>query len=757
MVDVATPPVGTVSAERLRHGAAVVIGFTLLFAWLFASPLFSGRLLAESDLFDQYLPLFQSPALVWSSFEFGGVPAFADPENSAFYPVRWIFAHVVHSWNGFIVSAFVLAGCFTYAYLYFHTRSRAGATVGALGFVLSEAMLERVPHANILHAVIWVPLLLLAIDGVRVSRGWRLWLAVAACAGASCVLAGHPQLALYAGYLCATYALIGLFAERAAIQQWLRLAGAAGLALLLSAVVSVPLFELSKHSVRQTLGFAEFLEYANSPSQMISILFPAIAHHRLEAPTYVGLLTLLLAAVGAARLRTNWRIGFWLVVAIAGLMLGAGDATPIARLVFTLPLYDQFRIVSRHLIFASLALNVLSAFGFAAILTGEVSRRVVTIAAATFAGVMLGGALLLVGQLEPVVWIQLSIGAASLCALMAAWRYSGSLMPVCLVVVLLGADLLLASSYKWTAGGLAMVTVPPAAAVPSERARDLAARLAPSKQRFAAVPDSLRNDVVPGLFARTWAIPTVGGYTSLLLKSVSDVGMVSANGRVDSRALAADDVGLDLLAVKYLIARADLASSEPDAARWRRLDAFQAANTTDRTASSHAVPVAHPSVLYENEHALPRVWLAAEVLPTTDGVMADAIRTSQLPGRLFDPRRTALVFEGDLPASRYEGVGAAEVTSVDDARIAVNVSSPGGGFLVLSEAYYPGWHVRVDDGPLQAVHRTDLALQGATIPAGAHVVTFEFSSETRQLGLALSGFGMIGVLAVVVLGVRQTR
>jgi hypothetical protein len=82
-----------------RHAAAVIAGFVLLFAWVFAQPLTSGRLLSESDLFDQYLPLFQSPLLVWSSFEFGGVPAFADPENSAFYPVRVLLAAVVGSWN----------------------------------------------------------------------------------------------------------------------------------------------------------------------------------------------------------------------------------------------------------------------------------------------------------------------------------------------------------------------------------------------------------------------------------------------------------------------------------------------------------------------------------------------------------------------------------------------------------------------------------------------------------------------------------
>jgi len=150
--------------------------------------------------------------------------------------------------------------------------------------------------------------------------------------------------------------------------------------------------------------------------------------------------------------------------------------------------------------------------------------------------------------------------------------------------------------------------------------------------------------------------------------------------------------------------------------------------------------------------------MTSEVLPATDGVIADAISVSRLrDGRPFDPRLTALVLEGAAPASRYQHGGTVDVVSIADSRIEVNATSPGGGFVVLSEAYYPGWQVRIDDGAPQPVVRADLALQGVSVPTGRHVVTFEFVSHSRRLGLALGAAGLLALAATALAGWRTSR
>src|SRR5882672_8412310 len=116
-------PVSMLTSLRLRsaaalHAFAVAAAYGLVFTWLFAYPIVSHRYLTESDLYEYYLPIFLAPITTWSVFEFSGLPAFADPGDFTLYPTHFLFARVLHSWTGFIISAFVLAAVFTYAYVY---------------------------------------------------------------------------------------------------------------------------------------------------------------------------------------------------------------------------------------------------------------------------------------------------------------------------------------------------------------------------------------------------------------------------------------------------------------------------------------------------------------------------------------------------------------------------------------------------------------------------------------------------------------
>lgn len=761
----------------IAHAAVVAGGFTLLALWVCGQAILHGRVLAESDLFEQYLPTFLSPALTWSSFEFSGVPAYADPESGAVYPVRWLFSHSPAAWNLFVASAFVLAGAFAYAYAYFHTRSVRAALLGGVAFVLSEAVVERVVHVNILHAIAWVPLIFLSIDAMLVSRRWPAWIAAGAFAGACCILAGHPQIPLYTAYIASAYTVVALLTAPRPLANLARVATAGVAALLLAGVSLLPLAELSHYTRRQEFAFADFVSYANTPWQMLSALFPVVSHSGVEAPTYVGLLTLLLAGLALTQWRSNWRIVFWAVVSVVVLIAGAGAATPIARLAESLPLYDRFRIVSRHLVFAAFGLAMLAAFGAAALEHGRVSRRAWYTSAVAFAVLMVAGATLLARWPTAVnfdhvneatrlpwvvdrVWFQLALAVAVIGLIAVLRRWSGSHAATAAAAIVLAGDLTYALPYAPAPGGPQLITEARTAVVPSVHARRLASRLAGSRQRFMAADGSLTSDVVPGLFARPWRMFDAGGYTSVLLADTAALSQVGSGGSVSAQSLQSADLGLDLLAVKYLIVQRDWLTPEQASAlagnsRWREVESFATSRTSDRdrdTTSSGE----HDYTLFENTRALPRAWLASEVLPVTDGTLSDAIRTSRLRGgRDFVAARTALVDEGVLPATQYPDGGTATVRSIEDSEIRVDVTSPGGGFLVLSEAHYPGWRARIDDAAPVPVYRTDLALQGVPVPAGTHRVTFAFVPEARRRGLLFSAAGVVLMCACAVAGWRS--
>ena len=155
------------ATAAVLHAATVVAAYTALFTLLFAGPIVTHTYLADSDLYEYYLPIFLAPITTWSTFEFSGLPAFADPGDFTVYPTHFLFARVIGSWTGFLVSTFVLAAAFTYAYVYRLTRSRAAAAFAGAAYAMCEAMLERIPHLGILNCFAWLPLILLAIEGVR--------------------------------------------------------------------------------------------------------------------------------------------------------------------------------------------------------------------------------------------------------------------------------------------------------------------------------------------------------------------------------------------------------------------------------------------------------------------------------------------------------------------------------------------------------------------------------------------------------------
>lgn len=552
-----------------KHPACVVGGYTVLFCWLHARSLFGGRWPVESDLYEQFLPAFLSPITTWSSFEFGGAPAFADPGEAALYPLQLLFAHVLHSWPGFIVSAFVLAASGTYAYVFSLTRSRAGAALAGLAFGLSEAMTGRVAHLTTLHTVAWLPLIALAIDQVRGPRPWR-WMALGAVIVGNAVLAGNPQTLVYAAYPLALYAVVGLVVERASPGGWLATAGAVGLGALLAAVKALPVVEVSQYTARQEMSLGAFYRFANTPAEMLSALLPTILHDNREAPTYVGLVTLTAAMAATSRAFREWRVLFWLGIGTAAALIAMGPATPLAAWAFELPGYDKFRVGARHLIQTCLAASMLAGFGVAWLRDNRLHARafgvsavlVCTAVAAAIGAVHQRSLVIPVGQLSlthfetPLLpfdeWIQGGLAVASCAAALALARRPSSRLRLATLAGVLALDLV--RRLDTDAAGLLDPGLPPALVEqPSVHVASLAQGLAPLHQRLLLPEGSNQDDVLPGLYARLWQVPSAGGYGPMLLSAYQALSNIGTNGAVGIGALADDNAALDVMAVRYVV------------------------------------------------------------------------------------------------------------------------------------------------------------------------------------------------------------
>ena len=58
-------------------------------------------------------------------------------------------------------------------------------------------------------------------------------------------------------------------------------------------------------------------------------------------------------------------------------------------------------------------------------------------------------------------------------------------------------------------------------------------------------------------------------------------------------------------------------------------------------------------------------------------------------------------------------------------------------FLVLSEAYYPGWSAEVDGKPAEVLPANHL-IQAVRLPPGKHAVRFAYRSRFLGVGVAVA-------------------
>jgi uncharacterized membrane protein YfhO len=91
-----------------------------------------------------------------------------------------------------------------------------------------------------------------------------------------------------------------------------------------------------------------------------------------------------------------------------------------------------------------------------------------------------------------------------------------------------------------------------------------------------------------------------------------------------------------------------------------------------------------------------------------------------------------------------------------DERVAGDVALAHDSLVVVNQTYTPDWVARVD-GRQVAVHPANVMLQSVEVPSGRHHVELSYEPASVNLGLALSGLGVLGLAALLWLPIRPWR
>ncbi|NWG04920.1 MAG: YfhO family protein [Syntrophaceae bacterium] len=568
------------------HAIKVALSYSLLYTVFFSPVIFSGRFLAPGDGTHYYLPNFYMGKMFWDPLILSGFPVAADPQAMAWYPLSIIFSFF-KSWNGFILSAYVLSSSFCYGYVYTVTRSPLAGFVGGIIYGMSGCMMVHLGHTSIIHTVVWMPLLIWAMEmlGRRFTPSWF----IIACLAVSCsALAGHPQMMVYIFGLTTAYVIVAGYSKRssARLRYYLSYLGIIALGLSLSAIQLIPSAELASLGLRAQMSFADFVSYSFHPLRSVTLFFPALlgglqnsfygvpyfaAWNLVEMTGYVGLLSFMLAGIGFILQRDRPLAWFWIGVTSIAFLLVMGEYTPLAKFVYSLPVYNKFRVPARHFFEITLAISVLSGLGISALEKRMGRVTLVQWAMIAGLGLILFGLVVIFsfsqtlqtmaaekgfGNLRwtpwsnPAVGIPLIIFFLSSLSLIFWSRESHSRLKQLFLISVLIIDL---GSFSWFHDWRYGSPKKEEALVPTKFAQHYRNLLVKTNQRIAPIRGALGSpEELPPNISRLWKIPSVSGYGPLLLSRVSELLSLLPHGEMVGSWASAHDQSLDIMAAKFV-------------------------------------------------------------------------------------------------------------------------------------------------------------------------------------------------------------
>ena len=781
--------------------AAVLAGMTCLVFW----PAFVyAPIMLREDLATLFQPYYTFAAQEvaagrfpqWNPYLCMGVPFHASLQPSLLYPLRWpmFFMDFITGCTVTMMLHYFLTALASYHLLRGVLKvGPPSATLGAMIIAFGGFTLGHLTHPPYFMAYPWFLLAVLFIWRGCTERRWTDAVLAGLCLGLMGLI-GAVHLLLVAGVLLGTFVIYQVVAEtiaalRSPARRWrqvarapLLVAAAGVLGVMVAAAQLLPAWAETRRSVRMDVGGTnpEFSwRYINAACahpgrnalQMVVPFFHG--NYRLgywgemnyhESAHYVGIAGLMLAAAGLAALGRRAGLGFWLLLALMGFVLGAGWYLPAYRVLYEhVPLFNRLRNPTRIFWCTDLALACLATVGAEGILAGRPAddrRRRLAMVLALVAGAAIlattawallrldhyarhgdqlvewmrdkpnlalhghGEAALsmpgrVMRQHDPVTWMTVatSLVSVGLVAVLAVRRRPAGRRAVAVLGGLLMLDLFLLSL------GMTMYDTRMKVALEnSPRAQWLQDRL--GIQRFAVVTDQREpgsDDQVEGCLAMLYGIRNAEG----------DVGgNVEYPSRVVFREMVRRFPHMSRVAgVKYLLVDGELDHPQLREA-WRD----------------------YRYVVYENLRALPMAFFVSQV--TEMATIEKAFE--QLARPELDVGATALVDRAPPPSTAQSAAQDARVLGIQTLpgrwRIETQTDQP--AQLVVLEGYAPGWRCQVDGAPTE-IYRTNVEVMSVPISAGRHSVQLWYDPREFKVGLAATAAGL--AVAIIVLILKHAR
>ena len=761
----------------MRFSRLVVVLFLVLLPFaLFGHALLPGRVLAPVDLLMTAYPwralapnvstanplltdvtYLVHPLLLWGAREirdgrlplwnpqlFAGAPYLANPHTAMFFPLTWLLwlLPAATALTLLAIGKIALVGTATYWCGRRLALGRGAALAGAVAFMLSGQVVAWLqwPYTT---TMAFLPILVGVVEQMRARADARSIVALAV-AVALALFAGYPQGAAWAMLVAGVGALaVAATAVGGAASFLARFAAGVALGVAVAAVQIVPFVEYARESA--VVAYREqWMPYLALPGRAaVTWLVPFFfgGPRDFHGDWNFNVVTLTVGVVPLITLPIALAVA-WHKPATR---LLTAIAIAAATIVYGVPLLGA-ALASLPVIGWGQSLRVAPVLSFAVAMLGAIGIDAMTSAdprGRRRAAVVVGG---IVAVLAGTVVAAVARHPEALLEAATRWAFALHALSFLVALTITAVVVLRAlrqpeERWPWTAVlvALEIATLAPIATRINVAAD--AAWLYPEPPvmgalRAAASPGHGRillgrhnMAMLYGLFDPTGH----DGMTPAHLEAIAGpLGTGRTIGTIGSEPLSAGAVfssaALDAVGVRWFVV-------PPDAGP-PRLDAEL------RYAGGDAR-------VYENPRALPRVVLVS----AARCVAADESRALIRAGIAW---RQEVVLTGScedaLSGTRDTSVGSASIRDYTAHRVTVEVSASAPAYLVLFDAWFPGWTARID-GVEARLYRADHAFRAVWVSAGRHAVDFHYRPMSVVVGGVISGLALI-IVAVLVVGHR---
>ena len=667
---------------------------------------------------------------LWNPYQMAGYPLLGNLQSAIFYPLNVFFLFLPFSWSWSILLLLqpLLGGTFLYFYLRNVDTKKEAAILGSIVFAFSGFSIAWMEWGTILHAGLWLPLALLAIDKILFYFNDRkktpfLWIFIFIFSLTLSLFAGHLQTSFYVLLLSLIYLFIQWWRSGKNLKVLVLFICSYFAVSIITAVQWIPALQLILQSARdidqgnnwQQAGW--FIPWQHL-IQFIAPDFygnPATLNYwgvwnYGELVGYVGIVPLVFGLFAIFSRRDKKTI-FYSGVLFVSLLFSLPTGISALPFVLHIPFLSTAQ-PTRLLFLVDFSLALLAAFGLDSFLKEKkktifyplillslvlVALWVIVYIFAPNWGISRENLLIAKSNLRLPT---LLFGITTFTFIVLHFlRGKKVVFAFSTIIIVLTVFDLLRFGWKFTPFTNKTYLFPKTKAIEF---------LEKQNGQFRIMTTD--NRILPPNFSTIYRLQSIDGYDPLYLRRYGELIAASERGKPDitapfgfNRIITPHNSNskiIDLLGVKYVLSLTDIDSKKLE-------KVFEEGQTR----------------IYENKSAMPRAFFVENV--TVVNNKEEAIKMMYDAG--FDLQKSAVVEKQDVVKDELAGafsVGKVNAIFYAENKIKLDISVKDAGFLILTDSYYPTWHVFVD-GKERKLYRVDYVFRGVIVPSGNHIVEFK--------------------------------